>query len=176
MQLGIVLDRRKIDHPWQDYDWEAVAVIPDAPETAEWSVIDEGDDFTRYHAGSLPLEIHRKDTEGYRYNLVNTPPVVYVLLREDDDDDDENVTGVGADIVPFLVTVCPFEAQAYLDGDEHLVEPVPMPEAVAMWLAAYIEQHHVDEPRYKRKNTRLDPDKVGFGQRRPQGGGDRGEP
>ncbi len=163
MPLGIVLERREIDHPWQSFEWQPVAVIPGAPQTGEWRVIAEGEGYTRYHAGTLPLEIHRKETEGYRYNLVNNPPVVYVLLREDDEAE--------AGIEPFLVTVCPFEAQAYLDGDETMLEPVPMPDAVAAWLAAYVEEHHVDEPRYKRKNKRLDPDAVGFGPGRRQGNG-----
>jgi len=163
MALGIVVERRKLDHPWQPYGWQAVAVVPGAPEIDEWRVLEEGPDFTRYHAGTLPLEIHRKETEGYRYNLINDPPVVYVLMREDETTE--------AGISPFLVTVCPFEAQAYLDGDESMLEPVPMPEVVKAWLAEYIEAHHVDEPRYKRKNKRHDPDAGGFGRRRA--GGDR---
>ncbi|MHA1108563.1 MAG: DUF3305 domain-containing protein [Alphaproteobacteria bacterium] len=166
MRLGIVVERRKVDHPWQPYDWQVVAVIPGAPDGDEWRVIDEGEDYTRYHAGTLPLEIHRKDTEGYRYNLVNKPPMVYVLLREDEESE--------AGLSPFLATVCPFEAQAYLDGDEELLEPVPMPEVVAAWLAEYIDEHHVDEPKYKRKNDRVDPNALGFGRRRPGGGNGRG--
>lgn len=163
MPLGIVIERRRVDHPWQAFDWRAVAVIPGAPKIDEWRIIAEGEGFTRYHAGTLALEVHRRDTEGYRYNLVNDPPMVYVLLREDDESE--------AGIEPFLVTVCPFEAQAYLDGDESLMEPVPMPHELAAWLAAYVEEHHVDEPRYRRKNKRLDPAAVGFGPGRPRGNG-----
>jgi len=31
MSAGVVLERRKIDNPWQDYTWHPVAVIPGAP-------------------------------------------------------------------------------------------------------------------------------------------------
>jgi hypothetical protein len=163
MPLGIVIERREVDHPWQPIDWRAVAVIPGAAENDGWRLIAEGDGWTHYHAGTLLLEIHRKDTEGYRYNLVNETPAVYVLLREDDEAE--------AGVAPFLVTVCPFEAQAYLDGDEDLVEAVPMPDAVAAWLAGYVETHHVDEPKHRRKNKRIDPAAVGFGPDRRQNNG-----
>ncbi len=143
MPVGIVLERREIDHPWQPIAWNAVAVIPHAPMIDDWRVIDRGDGWTHYHAATLTLEIFRQDTEGYKYNLGNTPPRLYLVLRYDDEAENG--------IVPFLATACPYEAQAYLDGDEDLVEPVTMPDIVVQWLGEFVEQHHVDEPRYKRK-------------------------
>ena len=153
MSIGIVLERREIDHEWQSHEWVGVAVIPGAPEIGEWLLLDEGEGWKRYHAGTLKLEVFRKETEGYRYNLSNNPPMVYVVLREDEESDEE--------LEPFLATVCPFEAQAYLDGDEDLVEPIPMPAAVAAWLSDFVEEHHVDEPKYKRKRKPYDPRKGG---------------
>ncbi len=154
MPIGVVLERRDIDNPWQSHSWRAVAVIPGAPEVNEWRVLAKAPGWVRYHAGTLSLEIHRKETEGYRLNLANDPPMVYVVLRYDDEAD--------AGIVPFLATVCPYQAQAYLDGDEDLVEPVPMPDVVAAWLTDFVAKHHVDEPRYKRKRKPYDPRKAGF--------------
>ena len=78
-------------------------------------------------------------------------PIVYIVLRYGDE--------VGGGIVPFLAAVCPFEAQNYLDGDEDLVEPVPMPDVVAAWVDDSVVKYHVDEPRYKRKRERWDPRK-----------------
>ena len=43
-------------------------------------------------------------------------------MRQNDDGD------VDHDVVPFLVTACPYEAQDYLDSGEDIVEPVAMPE------------------------------------------------
>lgn len=155
MPLGIVLERRRIDHPWQEFDWRVVAVLPGAPEAEGWRMIGEGEGWTRFHAATLALEIHRKETEAYQYNLLNDPPAVYVLLREDDEED------APYDIAPALATVSPYEAQDWLDGDEHLVETVPMPELIRSWLAAYVDEHHVEEPRYKRKRKGLDPEPEG---------------
>ncbi|MEE8123491.1 MAG: DUF3305 domain-containing protein [Alphaproteobacteria bacterium] len=76
MPVGVVLERRDLDNPWQSYTWHAVAVIPGAPEVDEWRVLAKAPGWVRYHAGTLTLEIHRKETEGYRLNLVTTQPKV----------------------------------------------------------------------------------------------------
>ena len=59
MPVGIVLERREIDHPWEPIAWNAVAVIPHAPMIDDWRVIDRGDGWTRYHAATLTLEYDR---------------------------------------------------------------------------------------------------------------------
>lgn len=151
MALGIVLERREIDNPWQSHVWCAVAVIPGAPEIDQWRVLAEAPGRVRYHAGTLPLELHVKETEGYLLNLGTKLPSVYVVLRYDDE--------VEAGIAPFLATVCPYEAQNCLDGDEDLVETVPMPDAVKAWLADFVAEYHVDEPFKKRKRKPYDPRK-----------------
>ncbi len=153
MPVGIVLERRETDHEWEKVAWTAVAVIPGAPAVEQWRVVDRGDGWIRYHAATLALDIHRKDTEGYKYNLGNTPPRIYLVLRYDDEAEHG--------IAPFLATACPYEAQAYLDGDEDMVEPVAMPEIVAHWLGEFVERHHVDEPHYKRKRTPHTPEERG---------------
>jgi len=169
MSIGIVLERREVDHPWQSHEWVGVAVIPGAPEIGEWRLLDEGEGWKRYHAGTLELEIFRKETQGYRLNLMNTPPKVFVVLRYDDEaDEGETDDDARPAIIPFFATVCPYEAQIYLDGDEDLVEPIPMPDVVAAWLSAFIEKHHVDEPRRKRKQT---PQAAAEDPRRPGIGG-----
>jgi hypothetical protein len=155
MPLGVVLERRKSDNQWIDFDWSVVAVLPGAAEIDDWIEIRKGDDWVQYHAGTLPLEIFRKETEGYKYNLTLEQPSVFIVLREAEDEDEE-------DLIPFLVTVCPYEAQDYLDSSEEIVESIAMPDSVAAWLADYIEEHHVDEPFKKRKRVPFDPRKEGF--------------
>lgn len=159
MPVGVILERRKIDNPWQEYAWYAVAVLPGAQRSEEWRLLREGDGWVQYHAGTLDLKLHHKETEGYRLNLTSQRPTVYIVLRYEDE--------VEAGIVPFLATVCPFEAQNYLDGDEDLVEAVPMPDVVAAWVDDFVVKYHVDEPRYKRKRERWDPRKRKGGPRAP---------
>ena len=154
MDISVVLERRDVDHPWKDHDWAAVAVQP-ADSAAEndgsWREIGRGDGWVRYVAPALTLQVFARETEGYKYNLSNDVPAVYLVWREDEDSP--------AEISPFHATVCPYEAQTYLDGDEEQVESIPMSEEVAEWLADFVEVNHVDEPFYKRKRKPHDPHK-----------------
>ncbi len=164
LPLGIVVERRRIDNPWQDFEWRAVTVIPGAaaldPE-GDWRVLGEGDGWIHYHGGTLTLELFRRETEGYKFNLTHEPPRLFVVLRSGEDQ------GCDHDMVPFLVTACPYEAQDYLDSGEELVEAVVMPPDVTAFVQAYINQHHIDEPFKKRKRKRHDPEEFGFGKPAP---------
>ena len=155
IEIGVVVERREIDNPWQDHTWSAVAVIPGAEPVDEWRLLARDEGWAQYHAATLPLELHRSETEAYRTNLADNPPRVYVLLREDEEDNDHEV-------FPFLVTVSAYEAQDYLDSDD-IVDGVTMPDAVIAWVQAFIDAHHVDKPFYKRKRKRHETDELGFG-------------
>ena len=95
MPLGVVIERREIDNPWQSVSWRAVAVIPGAPEIDEARQLRNGPGWVQYHAATLALELHRSDTEGYKHNISDEgAPMVYVVLRFDDDEGDEDDDGV----------------------------------------------------------------------------------
>ena len=153
MPVGVILERREIDNPWESHSWTPVAVVPGASDMPAWTEVSRGDGWVQYYAGTLLLELNRDETDDYRYNLANDPPAVYVLLREDDEAE--------AGIAPAKVTVAPSEAQAILDTEEYGLEPVPMPDAIRAWLGAYVEAYHVDQPFYKRKRKPYDPRKGG---------------
>ena len=150
LPLGVVLERRRSAHPWADHTWHPVAVLPGAPPCdpkGEWTVLREEEGVTGYHAGTLPLDLFPRETEGYKVNLSQVPPRLFVVLRSGEDAESTH------EVVPFLVTVCPYEAQDYLDSGEELVEAVAMPPDVVAFVQAYVDRHHVDEPFYKRKRT-----------------------
>ena len=157
LPLGVVVERRRSDHPWQEWFWRPVAVIPGAPETADWKVLKSGSGWTRYHAATLPLKLHRADTEAYKFNLSSHAPEIYVVLRHNEEAADH-------EIEPFLVTASPYEAQDLLDSGDDIIEGVPMPGVILAWVQDFLDKHHVDKPFRKRKRERYDPDKVGFGQ------------
>lgn len=144
MRVGIVLERRRIAHAWQEYAWRALAVIPGAPDIAEPRLLGEGEGWSRYHAATLDIELFASETEGYRHNLSQAEPAVYALWRNENDEPD------GRPAV-FHVTICPYEAQDYLEGGDVTVEGLPMPEAITLWVAGYVARHHVDAPFEKRK-------------------------
>lgn len=157
--VGVVLERRKSRHPWLDYAWKPVAAIVGAPARdprGEWPVAVQGDDWVHFHAGTLTLELFRKETEAYKVNLSQEPPRLFVVMRDPED------PAVDHPLVPVLVTASPFEAQDYLDSGNELVEPVAMPPALIGFLQEFVDRHHVDEPFKKRKRRPHDPRKVGF--------------
>ena len=160
MLLGVVVERRELDNRWQRWAWKPVAVIPGAAPVTEWRELVRGEHFVRWHAGTLPLELHRKETEGYRYNLSGKVPAIYVGLRPQG--------GSAERFVPFLVTASPYEAQYYPDD---LVEPVPMPDGLIAWVQEFVDRHHVDEPFRKRKRDRLEPERLSRAPRRGNGAG-----
>ncbi len=159
--VGVVIERRRVDHPWQDFEWLPVAVVPGAAPIDDWKELARGDGWIRYLAATMPLELHRKETEGYKVNLSNDPPVVYVVMSPCDESDS------GHDVEATHIFASAFDAQDYLDSGECIVEGVPMPVDIIAWVEAFCEAHHVDEPFHKRKRKRYNPEDAGG--RRPPG-------
>lgn len=148
MPVGVVLERRPSKSQWIDYVWRAVAVIPRAPAAdpkEPWRELVRDGDVVRFHAGTLPLRLFRKETEGYKLNLSQHPPQIFVVLRRDEDPDSPHETR------PFQVTACPYEAQIYMSNGDDVVDPVVMPEIVAGWVMDFIDRHHAERPIHKRK-------------------------
>src|SRR5207253_7758755 len=101
----------------------------------------------RWHIATLDIELFPGETEGYRFNLSQAQPAVYVLWRHADED-------IAQQPEVFHVTVCPYEAQDYLDGGDVTVEAVPLPDLVAQRMSGFIARDHVDAPFEKRRRKR----------------------
>jgi hypothetical protein len=159
MPVTVVVERRASNHAWQDHVWRPLGVLPRiAGEPGQVLASDEG--WTQYFGGNLDIELFRGETDGYRTNLSQATPVVYVVLRR-------NAEAVVLEFEPFLATACPYEAMSYSEDNDDIVEGVPMPPEVMEWLREFVALHHVDRPFVKRKNKRHKDDESG---RRPQPG------
>jgi len=158
LPIGVVVEKRKSSHPWADWNWKTVAVFIDA-EFAEREPfrLSQGDDYQQYHVGTVPLVLHRKDTEALRLNLMLSEPELYVVLREDEESTAE------IPYLPFLVTASSYDAQDFTDAGDDLIDKVAMPEAVAAFVQAFVEQHHVEEEFKKRRRDRLNTEEQKFG-------------
>ena len=142
--IGIVLRRTPGATRWVRHTWRAVAAIPGAGPAVPCAPSEGG--ASEIHAATLTLALWRSDTEAYRVALAARSPSLYVVLRP----------GRVADATPrpLLVTASPYEAQDYADSSEDVVEPVPMPAAVAALLSGFVEEHHEDEAFVKRRRDR----------------------
>lgn len=143
--LGVVVAREKIDHPWQEYRWRATSVFLDAPVKSNWRVLTNEPGFIQYHAATIPLVLHRKETMSYRVNLANGEPSVYVVLREDGETENEHPVSV------HTVTASPFEAQMHGDMAFDSVDRVVMPERLVAFVEAFVAEHLTEENFVKRQ-------------------------
>jgi hypothetical protein len=152
LEVGIVVERRKLNNPWQEWSWRAVALAPAMENAQPWQVLNQSEGWVRYLAGTLPILLHRTETASYRDNLSVEEPHVYVILRADKTNDEFPYR-------PYLATVAPDEAQTHLENGEDIVDAVPMPDEVALWVMSFIERHHVETAVYKRQRKPYDPRK-----------------
>jgi hypothetical protein len=150
MAVGIVLERSAIQNAWRGWRWRVAEIVPGLPDQPSgWRPLRDDGRVARFAAGGQWLELHRNATEDYKAALSASPPQLYVVLRAAEGDP-------AVPFLPFLVTASPFEAHAYQESGEDLVDCVPMPEPVAAWIEDFVDRHHVDQPFYKRKRKGAD--------------------
>jgi hypothetical protein len=147
--VGVVVERCKAQSPWVDFIWKPVTVLVGVPDASPWSKLSEAGDDASFYAGAADIELYRTETASYRENLGSGTPKLWVALRP---------TGVDPPYELFAVTADPAEGEAWAQSDGDLVDVVPMPHAVRSVVDAFIAEHHVERPFYKRKRDRADPE------------------
>ena len=155
-RIGVIVELRESANPWAEGTWRSVEVLADAPEDNAWKRIGQSEGWQRYYAGSLELELFKRETEAYKVNLSQPAPAVYVVLRPGEGDEEP-------DVVPFLVTFSPYEAEDYTESGDMFVDAVPMPESLIAWASKFVETFHVDQPFKKRKQKRKSDSATGRG-------------
>ena len=91
------------------------------------------------------IELYRTETAHYRDNLATGAPALWVVLRRPDADPPYQLVAVTAD---------PAEGEGFTESGADLVEPVPMPEPMREIVEAFVAEHHVERPFFKRKRDR----------------------
>ncbi len=153
MPVGVVVRQAPGVTKWARRIWRAVAVIPGAPQ-ADWVVMRREGDTVDFHAGTLPLTLHRSETEAYLTAISCDVPKFYVVMRTPLHDSETRPLDL------LTVTASPYEAQDYTDNGEDIVEPVAMPPAMIAWIQSFIDKHHHDEVFIKRKRDKSRIDRV----------------
>jgi Protein of unknown function (DUF3305) len=154
IQVGVILAKEPLDNPWEDHRWRAVGVILDAPLVDDWQEYGRAGDTILYHAVTLPLELHRKETPAYLANLESGEPAVWIVLRQDAGGTCRHPVEV------HTVSASPHDVQAYGEQESESIQCVAMPAP----LLALVE-HHIDEPFVKRQRVRHhQPEEEKFGQ------------
>ena len=156
--LGVVIAREDIASKWQDHVWRPIGILPGAPPVEDWIELQRGEGWVHYHAATVPLELFRKDTESYIYNLGMHEPSIFIVFSGEEDEENDRPLSV------HLVTASPYEAADYLDSGEQIVEQVEMPPELLALVSEFVAEHHVEEKFKKRKNIKVKPEDYKFGQ------------
>ncbi|WP_256856732.1 DUF3305 domain-containing protein [Variovorax sp. KK3] len=150
LEVAVVMRRERLHGPsshWQPWRWVLDSVVPDDPAFgSEPRLLQQDDESHRWLHPGFKVELFRDDVDGYRLNAGTPTPGWFVLWRLDEE------ANVAAEPIarPVVVTLSYSEAGRWLDAQEN-VEQVPAPPEVADWLRAYVDQHHVDEPRRRKR-------------------------
>jgi len=96
MRVGVVVERRRLHNPWQEYSWRPVEVVPGLVPAADWQILCETDDLGRYLAGEKLVarrpniadkflkwsrHPHRITEAGILATVVNAVLTVWLLLE-----------------------------------------------------------------------------------------------
>lgn len=149
-QVGVVLRRRSINNAWIDHMWSPVMILDEVPATAPWSVLSTETDATIYYAGSASIDLFSTDTANYRDNLIDGQPLIWVALRRQDGGSELELTKVTAD---------PTEGEAMFESGCDVIGTVSMPAGIASWIAAFVDEFHVERAFHKRKRDRTSEDR-----------------
>ena len=145
ISVGVVVERHKATSPWLDFVWRPVSVLAGVPSAAPWTALGPVGDMTTFYAGAATIEMHRTETANYVSNLESGVPLLWVVLRP---------TGAQPPYEVMTVTADPAEGEASTEAGDNLVETVPMPDGIIEALEAFIAEHHVERPFYKRQRDR----------------------
>jgi hypothetical protein len=146
--VGVVVERREAASAWIDHVWQPVAVLPGLPQAEAWTVLAADGGAVTYYAGAADLALYRTETGRYRDNLASGAPSLWVVLRPTGDDPPFTIVTVTAD---------PAEGESFTQAGDDLVGTVAMPAAVRETLEAFVAEHHVEQPFFKRRRDGAGP-------------------
>jgi hypothetical protein len=147
--VGIVVERRKAASPWIDFTWRPVTILAGQPDAAPWTVLSSTADTTSFYAGTAEVALYRTETGSYRDNLASGAPSLWIALRP---------TGLEPPYEIVAVTADPAEGESFTQAGDDIVEALPMPASVRDVVEAFVAEHHVERPFFKRKRDRADPE------------------
>lgn len=148
ISVGVAVERRRPKSRWSTEElWRPVSVFVGRPSAQAWTVIDSSAEVTTFYAGEARIELFRTETANYLSNLAMRPPLLWVILRSIPREPGMELQGITAD---------PAEGEALTGSGTDIVETVPMPASISERLQAFIAEHHIDRPMYKRQRDRAE--------------------
>ena len=149
-KVAVVMRRERITGPssrWQTWRWVLAEVVPhedgfgDVPR-----LLYQNDDEARWLHPGYSVQLFEDDAEGYYLNVTTQAPCWFVMWRMEEEAalSDEPLAK------PERVSLSYYDAGRWLDAQE-TVEQVAAPAPVVAWLQAFVDDHHVPEPKRRKR-------------------------
>jgi len=145
MPVSVIMEKRVIDHPWANYSFRALGVVPAEGDKGHLvTSIHKHDDTETFLITGLNLQLHVDECESYYHNLMSPNPGCFVVANETDDRDQMPM--------PYLVSLSFDEVHSYQEGGAQIyaVEIAPQ---LYQWSEAYILTHYIATKKTKRKRV-----------------------
>lgn len=142
IRVGVTVVREPNPSPWAEHAWRPLSAVYPAPVGETWRLMRETADSAIFLAGRFDIVLHRKEAAAYVDNLCEIEPSLWVVLRQN--------LGSEPPLEVHLVTPSPTEVQAYGEGGDEIIGPVPMPDAIQEFVAAFAAEHYEEERFVKR--------------------------
>ena len=142
IEVAVIMRRERIEGPlsrWQAWRWVLAEVIRDEEGFGtQPRLLFKNDSEERWLHPGYRVELLITDAEGYYLNVTTQAPCWFVLWRMEEEAAfaDEPIA------IPQIVTLSYHDAGRWLDAQE-TVEQVPAPPDIVQWLQAFVDEHHV---------------------------------
>jgi len=150
IQVAVVMRKERVQGAaarWQSWRWVLDDVVAQevgfGTQPRRLRATEDGESWL--HPG-FSVELFTDDVDGYLLNVTTDVPGWFVLWRMEDEATlaDEPMAR------PVAVSLSYVDAGRWLDAQE-TVEQVPAPPDVVAWLRAFVTEHHVAEPKRRKR-------------------------
>lgn len=150
LEVAVVMQRVKTTGPssrWQPWRWQLADVVLQEDGFGRMPrLLYKNDSEERWLHPGYTVELFKDDAEGYYLNASTEAPGWFVLWRM------ESMAGISDEPMakPEVVSLSYYDAGRWLDAQE-TVEQVSAPAPVVAWLQAFVDEHHVLEPKRRKR-------------------------
>ena len=141
LPIAVVMQRRKVSHPWADEAWAAVAVLRDQACAPAITPLSSDAERQSWLVSGLALELYRDDNESYHENWLAPVPKLFVARGLEDGPD-----------LPQRASVSYVDGTRMFDSGES-ADGVLMPPDIHAWLGNYLRLNYTPpEPGGERRH------------------------
>jgi hypothetical protein len=150
IDVAVVMRRERIEGAasrWQTWRWVLHDVVQAEPGFgSQPRLLFKNDSEERWLHPDFHVKLLETDAEGYYLNVTTQAPCWFVLWRVEEEAAlaDEPIA------IPQIVTLSYHDAGRWLDAQE-TVEQVPAPPDIVTWLNAFVDEHHVQELKRRKR-------------------------